>query len=555
MKHQMANPLRAGQEALARGEWEKARAAFHEALKLKETAEAFEGLSWACWWLNEANVMFDARERAYHLYRKKGDRGAAARMAIWIASDYVEFRAQMAIANGWRKRARRLLEGLDPIPEHGWLILHEGVVAIEINHDTDTARRLGVEVAEWGRRLNVVDLEALGLTMQGLALVGEGRVDEGMSLLDEAMAAAVAGELEEPLTMGWVTCYLVYACELMRDFDRAAQWCQKLEEIARGLRFRFWLGICRIHYAGVLMWCGKWHEAEAELADSAREIETTRPPYMAEAIVRLAELRRRQGRLDEASELFSQAEEHPLALLGSAELALERGAPKQAEDLLQRHLRQLPEKNKALRAPALELLVRTYVALGDDVRRAAALEALHAIAVSMAALPFRASAAFAQGIVAVTVADYQTAHYQFEDAIHLFHRAGAPYEAGRARIELANVLFALGRINAAQKEARAALESLQRIGALREAERAATLLQQLEKSTLEPVSIITTSPLTRREVEVLRFVALGFSDREIATRLAISEHTVHRHISNIRTKLDVPSRAAAVAFASRHSVI
>lgn len=328
-----------------------------------------------------------------------------------------------------------------------------------------------------------------------------------------------------------------------------------MEELARRWRFRFWSGICRAHYAGVLTWRGKWNEAEAEIEDATRDLQASRPPYVAEGIVRLAELRRRQGRLDEAAELFAQTEGHPLALLGSAEIALERGESKEAEDLLQRYLRQTPEENQTLRAPAFELLVRTYVALGDDVQATAALKTLQSIATAVATQALLASAAFAAGAVAVAAADYQMASHHFQDAVALFRRGRAPYEAGRARIELANVLYALGRLNTAQNEARAAMDSLRSVGAHREAERAEALLQQFTRAKRGSAQAARSSPLTPREIEVIRLVAQGLSDKEIAARLNISEHTIHRHIANILTKLDVPSRAAAVAFAAKNSLL
>lgn len=233
MMQTVADVRSAGREALARGHWEAARAAFQEALKQEQVPEILEGLSWAAWWLSDATAMFDAREHAHQLYRKNGDRRGAARMAMWLAADHVEFRGEMAIANGWRQRARRRLDGLDLSPEHGWLYIHEGALAIEIQNDSRRAKRLGAEAADVGRRLGVTDLEAIGFAMQGLALVNEGMIHEGTCLLDEAMAAAVGGELTERFSICWVTCYLIYACERIRDFDRAAEWCQKVAFAAK----------------------------------------------------------------------------------------------------------------------------------------------------------------------------------------------------------------------------------------------------------------------------------------------------------------------------------
>jgi LuxR family transcriptional regulator, maltose regulon positive regulatory protein len=545
-----------GYKALRRADWEDARAAFEEALKEGQAPRAFEGLSWACWWLSDAEALFVAREQAYQMYRQQGDRRGAARMATWIAWDHAEFRGQMAIANGWRQRAWRYLEGLEAVPEIGWLILLEGATAIEIINDTTTARRSGMEAAELGRHLGVIDLEVVGMALHGLALVSEGKIDEGTRLLDEAMIAVVGGEVEHLFSMGWVTCYLIYACERIRDFDRAAQWCQKMEELARRLHFHFWFGICHAHYAGVLTWRGDWSNAEAVLADAVVDLQISRPAYVSEGTVRLAELRRRQGQLDEAVELFKQADSHPLALLGSAEIALERGHPQEAETLLHKFLRQMPEENAMLRAPAFELLVRTHVALRNHLQAAVALETLQDITTAVMTPLLRASRAFAEAFVAVAATDYRTACDRFEEAVTLYLQSGAPYEAGRARIELASVLCALDAADAAQKEARAAQELLQSIGAGREAERAAAVVRQVEALACHAGATMDLSPpFTVREVEILQLVAEGLTDKEIASRLSISEHTVHRHIANIMTKVDARSRAAAVAFAAKQNLI
>lgn len=366
-------------------------------------------------------------------------------MAMWLASDHVDFRGEAAIANGWRQRARRLLAGLDPAPEHGWLAILEGDAALLMDDDTAAARRAAQQAAELGRRLGVADLEVLGLAMEGIALVSEGEVAEGMARLDEASVAALAGDLREIFSVTWALCYLIYACERVRDYDRAAQWCQKMKEFATRFQFRFVVGICRAHYGGVLIQRGAWDEADAELASATDDLTASRPATAAEGIVRLAELRRRQGRLEEAATLFGQAEGHPLALLGLAELALDQGNPQEAKDRLDQLLRRVPPENKTQRAAALELLVRVHVALGDHGRAAETFNTLQSICAAVATQPLQAAASFSGGIVAAAGGDYEEARRRFEDAVHLFERSGAPYETARARMELAGVLSALGR--------------------------------------------------------------------------------------------------------------
>lgn len=515
----------------------------------EETPEALEGLSWAAWWLNDAEVLFDARERAYRMYRSREDRLAAARMATWLGTDHVDFRGELAVAQGWLARARRLLEGLEPRCEHGWLDVHEAEKHLMLN-DTTSARELGSRAAGLGRRLGVVELEMMGLATEGLAFVTEGEVERGMSRLDEAAAAALGEEFGEIWPVGWCCCYMIYACERVRDYDRAAQWCGRLEEWSRRMDIEFVNRTCRAHYAGVLIWRGTWAEAELELTESAERLGESRPPMAAEATVRLGELRRRQGRLDEAEEIFEEVAEHPLALLGLGEVCMDRVDAGGARDRAEQYLRELPSVTGTLRAAGLELLVRAHVSLGEETKATAGLEELESVTSVVSTDPLRASAQFCAGVLEAAFGDSDTARAALEDASRLFHRSGAPFEAARSRLELARVLAGLGRSRDALREARAAATSLRRIGAAHEAGRADALALELEGPSSDG-----SSPLTRREREVLGLVAEGKTDAAIAKALVISEHTVHRHVANILAKFCCASRSAAVAEALRKNLI
>jgi DNA-binding NarL/FixJ family response regulator len=544
-----ADPVASGRAALARGEWEKARVLFETALTEAETPEALEGLSWAVWWLNDAPAVFEIRERAYNLYRQVGDRLGAARMACWLGTDHFDYRGEMAVGQGWLARARRLLEGLDPGPEHGWLYIHEAEKELYTNA-TGRARELGAAAAELGRRLGLVDLEMMGLATEGLALVTEGAVAEGVPRMDEAAAAALGGEFPEVFPTMWCCCYMIYACERLRDYNRAAQWCKRFEAWSDRMRVPFANRLCRAHYAGILVRRGVWEEAEAELTDAAARLAEIRPPMAAEAVVRLAELRRRQGRLEEAAEIFASVEEHPLAVLGLGEVCLERGDPAGACDRAEQYLRDTPAHTAMLRAAGLELLVRARAALGDVLAATAAAEELESIAHRVAADPLRASARLCAGVVAAAGGDPDGARTAFEDATRLYLRSGAPFEAARVRLELARVLASMGRRRDAAREARSAATSLHRIEAHHAAGLADDFVVELEEPPGE-----RSSPLTARERQVLTLVAAGKSDRDIARELVLSEHTVHRHVANILTKLGCSTRSAAVAEALRRQLI
>jgi ATP/maltotriose-dependent transcriptional regulator MalT len=496
-------------------------------------------LGWAAWWGNDAAATFDARERAFALYRDAGDRRGAARVATLLGTDHVDFRGEMAVAQGWLARARRLLSDLEPGPEHGWLWVHEAEKLIYTG-EIAAARERGAQAAALGEALGALDLQMMGLASEGFALVTVGEIESGMSRLDEAAAAAMGGEFRELWAVGWACCYLIQACEQVRDYDRAGQWCRRLEELTERTDVAFLNRICRAHYAGVLMWRGTWAQAEQELTEAAERLAELRPPMAAEAVVRLGELRRRQGRLDEAEAIFEQVAEHPLALLGLGEVSLDRGQAAGACDRAEQYLRETPDEAGPLRAAGLELLVRARSSLGDVDGAAFAAAQLDAVAVSVGTDPLCASTRFAAGVVALGRGDLELARTAFEDATRLFHRSGAPLEAARARIELARTLAAAGRARDAIRELRSAGSTLRRIGAVH----AVAELDTLERELHQPATGGTLSP---REREVLGLVAKGMSDRAIAEQLVLSEHTVHRHVANILAKLGCRTRSAAVA--------
>lgn len=211
----------AGNDALARGAWGEARADFESALRTRETAEALEGLGIAAWWLDDAAVVFDARERAYRLYVERDDRAGAARVAVWLAWDCWAFRGENAVASGWLQRARRWLDGEPEGPELAWLECREGALALLEEGDPDRAYAHATEAVRVAHSVRSIDLEMLGRAVQGLALVTSGAVAEGMRALDEVNAAIVAGELHDLVAIGLSCCYMIAACDRVRDEHEA----------------------------------------------------------------------------------------------------------------------------------------------------------------------------------------------------------------------------------------------------------------------------------------------------------------------------------------------
>lgn len=543
-----------GDRALARGDWTEARHAFEAALRGCELPEALEGLGQAAWWLDLADVVFESRSRAYRLYLGRGDVRGAARVAVWLAWDHWAFRGESAVANGFLQRARRLLEDQCECPERAWLEIREASLGLMENGDPQQAHALGTEGVRIARATANVDLEMLGRAVQGLALVAGGSVSDGMRLLDEVNAAVVAGELTDLVTIGLSCCYLIAACDRVRDYERAMQWCSRLQEFCTKWGMHPLLAVCRTQYASICIWRGSWFEAERELLAAGIELQASRPAMTGEAIVRLAELRRRQGRLIEAAELLDKLPVHGAALLTRGELAFDRSDPASAVELALRFLRHTPTANRTDRAAGLDLLVRASTCLGEIERAKAALGELTTISQVINTIPLHAAASFAAGYVALGEGEPETARQHFEDAIDLFLKSGAPFEVARARVHLARALSGLRRVKPALEQLQSAIEALSQLKA--EAELA--LAQSVRSSLTGPQSQTANThagSLSRREIEVLQLVAEGLNNQAIASRLFVSDHTVHRHLANILNKLDVSTRAAAVAQAARRGLL
>jgi LuxR family transcriptional regulator, maltose regulon positive regulatory protein len=545
-----ADPLLAGWAELREGRWQAAGEQFRRAVAAEETPEALEGLSWAAWWLDDANSVFATRERAYRLYRQRPDPLGASRMATWLAVDQLDFRGAWAVANGWLQRAHRLLDPLDPGPEHGWLAFQEGYLA-HAEGNTATATELADRATELGRRFGVPDLEMLGLALQGATLVGCARVDEGMRCLDEATAAALEGEATIPVSSAWTFCFLVSACTATLDFERASEWCDRIAEFAERYGSRYMLAFCRAEYGAVQLWRGRWPDAEAMLEASIEDFSRSRPAWVSAPLVALAELRRRQGRPADAAELLDRAGGSSKAHMCRARLALDRGDSRQAVDLLERMLRQLPADRDLDRAPALELLVLARTALGELDEAASLVGTLREIELRVGTAPLRACVDRTEGALACARGEHDRSRALLEDAVDSFERTGAPFEAARARLELATCLMELGRREDAEREANASLARLTELGADYDADRARSIIALAAPGGGRG----RAGDLTPREREVLGLLADGLTNRQIAERLVVSEHTVHRHVTNLLRKLELPSRTAAAAHAVRSGLL
>jgi LuxR family maltose regulon positive regulatory protein len=524
--------LTEGRRALARGAWAEARALFAQMLAEAETPDAYEGLGIAARYELDAEAAIDAHERGYRLARTRGDAGAAAQLAIQLGYDAYTFRGP-AEASGWIERAAMLVDGEPPRAASAHVPMMRAHLALLVNHDPEAARTESEQAIALAREVGAADVEMLALGLNGLALVSLGETEEGMRRVDAAAAAAVGGEIADADSIETVCCYALDACKRVRDLDRANEWCLRVREIATRFGDRQMFSVCRIHYADVLLWHGDWERADKELTAAVAELRAIRPGREGDPLIRLAELRRRQGHAREAEELMALAASHHLHPLVEGLVALDRGDAQTALDAAARFLRRIAAADRFQRVAGLELMVRAGVAGGDMGSARQAAEELAGIAVATPNAPLRAAAALASGRIAAANGE-GTAAALIEDAADLLEGSGAGYEAACARLELAAALRLAGRDEVASRTESRARQALAELGA--------------------PAGEQPVGALSPRETEVLRLVACGLSNNDIAHQLVLSVRTVERHVANVYAKIGASGRTArAIATAWAHS--
>ena len=531
--------------ALQQGRWEEARASFEASLGLQETAEALEGMAQAHWWLCDARSSVRYRERAWVLFRQAGEPVRAGQAAIDLSISYLVNLGNDAVARGWLARAERLTRSLEPNPLDGWLSLMEGYMSGDAERAlacTERALHLGQETGD-------ADLELLALSDLGIALVAHGRAGEGLAMLDEAMAGALGGEYGRLDTVVFAMCNMLAACQLVGDLDRATQWCKVAEDFMSSYGCPFLDARCRTHYGGVLVAKGRWDQAEDQLRAALNMSEDAGPGPRVEALGQLADLRLRQGRLEEAEALLALVDDSSGVALPAAAVRLARGEPAVAAGLLERRARALGDNHIEV-VPTLALLVEALLADGNLEAAAEAESRLHAAAKTQDRGPAAALAVLASAHLAVANGHRDDASRGLEQALERFSSLDLPLETARVRLELAR-LIADDHRDTAVAEAQVALAAFERLGATADRDEAAGLLRTLGVRARTGTTRQSTPALTDRERQVLDLVGLGLSNPEIAARLYISRKTASHHVSSVLSKLGVRNRAEAVAYAAR----
>ena len=556
--------IEAGREALVRGAWEEARSAFERALytgdgdaaerssravrDLEGDAEVLSGLAEALWWLGEIRESLDCWERAYSGFRQRPDPAQAALVAIQLGMIYDANLGNRAAAAGWVARAARLVDEHALEPLRGWILIARAADSADAGEHEALAR----EAHRLGQASGDRDLELCALTQIGVALIDQGRISDGMAFHDEAMAGALAGE-------GQLDTVVFTACEMMTSYSRCAQYERMTQWIRAADRFverygcPYLSATCRTHYGEVLFATGDWTRAEEELHAALCLSEYSLPAVRAKALARLAELRLAQGSVEEAERLMMGFEDQEASAPVFTRIHLVRGKFALAASTARRWLGVSGEE-RLESTLLLELLGEAEISQSQVEAAAERGRTLAELGRSLDCQVMLARGERLQGQALVAASD-SAAKQHLEVALREFIQLEMPFEAARTHLLLAQALRKLDP-EVAEAEARAALAVFNKLGAVTDAKATTSVLREIETRTRKRIGKTPDlAGLTQREVEVLRLVAQGLSDKEIATKLVLSRHTIHRHIHSILTKLDLPSRAAAAAYAARHDLL
>ena len=542
-------------ETLARGRESYARQAWHEAYESLAGADRsaplgpgdLEALATSAYMLGREREYQELMERAFRGHREAEDPLAAVRCAFWLGLS-LSISGELGRASGWFGRAGRQLErdGTDCV-ERGYLVLAR-TFEYEVEGELERSAAASAEAAAVGERFGDADLLSLGSFSEGGALIGLGRLREGLALLDLAMVAVTAGEVS-PVASGIVYCGVILACEQAHDVGRAREWTTALADWCRAQPdLVAFTGRCLVHRAQIMRLDGSWQEAVEEARRAAeRCLKGENPVAAGEAHYQRGEVHRLRGEHTMAEEAYREAsgqgwEPQP----GLALLRFAQGNQKAAEAAIRRVTSEASDPGR--RARLLPAYVEIMAAVGDlqEAERACAeLDSIAEAEEKPGALG--AMAAQARGVADLTAGRTQESLGSLRRADEIWRRLTAPYESARARQLIGLACRRLGDEDSARLELDAARETFARLGA-------ATDLARLEEAAGIDREL-DSNDLTKRELEVLRLLTAGETNKEIAADLVLSVRTVDRHVSNIYAKLGVSSRAAAASYAHEHGLV
>jgi DNA-binding CsgD family transcriptional regulator len=539
--------VRRGREAHLRRAWRDAyqhlsAADRHEALG----AEDLDRLATAAYLIGHRDTADAAWERAHHAFLDRGEKAPAVRCAFWLGLALL-LRGEHSRGGGWLARATHILEKaeLDCV-EQGYLRIP---IALQALHggDAESAYRSCVEITEMADRFGDADLEALGRLGQGQSLVALGRAVQGVAMLDEAMVAVTTGEVSS-VAAGIVYCAMILTCRDIFDVRRVQEWTAVLSRWCTAQQgLKPYRGQCLVHRSEIMQLRGDWADALEEARQACEHLsDPPGDPVLGMALYQQAELLRLRGEFAGAEKGYREASGWGHTMQpGLALLRLAQGRLDDAAAAIQ--LTVLEAEGAVARSRALSAYVEIKLATGDNEDARAALAELDAIATAFDTPYLRAVVGYARGCVLLADGDAGGATVTLRRAWVAWHELDALYETARVRLQMARACRQLGDHGTAELELDAARRIFEQLGAIPALEQVRSLTGHTGSSGARG--------LTPREIEVLRLVATGATNREIADSLVISDRTVARHVSNMFSKLGVSSRAAATAFAYEHDLV
>jgi DNA-binding CsgD family transcriptional regulator len=531
-----------GRDCYQRREWVAAFDALSRADELEPLgAVDLWVLAWSAHLSGRDADFVEAMGRAYRANLDAGEPLFAARCAGWLGA-ILDLGGEVGPGAGWLSRAQRLVEGVD-CPERGFLHIrdafdHAGAGEYDAML---AAAEAAFEVAE---RFGDADLAAMALVLQGRARLARGETKAGLALLDEAMVSVTTDQLLPALT-GLAYCNVIEGCQEVYDLRRSQEWTAALTRWCDGQPDLVpYAGQCLVHRSEISQLRGDWTRALEEAIRACDRLAGR--PAIANAYYQLAEMHRLRAEFTEAEQVYRRVAEfgrEPQP--GLALLRLAEGRVNVAAATIARVLDEASDRFSRCRV--LPAYVEIMVTAGEVSAAQTAADELFTIAETLQAPFLRAAAAHARGAVALAAGDSRGALIPLSRSVSLWKQMEAPYEAARVRVLVGQACRALGDADSAEIEFDAADHVFQQIGAASDLDRLGKLMSSEELSY--------SSGLTAREVQVLSLVATGQTNREISSTLMISEHTVARHMQNIFSKLEVPSRTAATTFALEHKLI
>jgi DNA-binding CsgD family transcriptional regulator len=510
-------------------------------------AEDLELLARSAYMIGRDDDYVSGLERAHHVYLDAGEASRAVRCAFWIGHNLL-FRSETGPALGWFSRAQRLLkrEERDCV-ERGYLLI-PALLQHVFSGDFEAAYAAAVDAAEIGERFGDQDLVAIALMEQGHALVKQGRTGEGLRLVDETMVAVTAGELS-PIVAGIVYCNTIAFCQSVYELRRAREWtaaltrwCEQQPDMVAHK------GLCLVHRAEIMTLGGAWREAleEARRVNKRFTQGVLNELALGHAAYRQGEIHRLQGEFAAAEAAYREAsrfgrEPQP----GLALLRLAQGNDDVAAAAIRRALGETTGWLK--RARLLPTYVEIMLTVGDSQEARSACRELEEIAERQGSEALDAMSAHAEGAVDLAEGDARASLLPLRHAWQMWQELEAPYEVARVRVLLGLACRALGDHDTATLELEAARGVLSQLGAAPDLARVDSLTSRAAPGG--------THGLTARELQVLRLVAAGETNKAIAAELVLSDRTVEQHVRNICTKLGVSSRTAATAYAYEHQLV